>query len=225
MKIRLGIALALALAACSPPPVLPDRAENDASLEDVSAADARSSDDGSVGDASVGDTAADDVQRDSSSSDGCVDYYMVYADTDGDGFGVGPAVLVRCGEPMNWGAVLRAGDCDDSNASIFPGATETCDGVDSNCDGDADRSAPMMPLQLPRDQVHLSCADTGRALGIWRFNEWPTEPRCAFRGLASPAPYRSLGSTACQVCRADSCLCWTDPVGGGGRSIACPYDG
>ncbi len=27
------------------------------------------------------------------------------------------------------------GDCDDSNTGIFPGATERCDGVDSDCDG------------------------------------------------------------------------------------------
>lgn len=31
-------------------------------------------------------------------------------------------------------------DCDDSDASVFPGATETCDGVDNDCDGLADVS-------------------------------------------------------------------------------------
>lgn len=229
VKIRLGIALALALAACSPPPVLPDRAENDASGEDVSAVDARPSDDGAVGDASV-DSAADDAQRDSSSSDGCVDYYTVYADNDGDGFGAGGPLLVRCGQAMNPGAVLRSGDCDDRNARIFPGAAEHCDGVDSNCDGESsDRSdAPLEPPMSPRDAVHISCMNEGMRLGLWNIGEWGYYPRCAYRGLASAPPFRSVGSLVCQACRARNggeCVCWTDPIEGGGRSIACPYDG
>jgi Putative metal-binding motif len=31
-----------------------------------------------------------------------------------------------------------AEDCDDRNASVHPGAAETCDGVDNNCSGDED---------------------------------------------------------------------------------------
>ncbi len=29
-------------------------------------------------------------------------------------------------------------DCDDKNAAVFPGASEICDGVDNNCDGEID---------------------------------------------------------------------------------------
>lgn len=29
-------------------------------------------------------------------------------------------------------------DCDDKNPSVHPGATEVCDGVDNDCDGDVD---------------------------------------------------------------------------------------
>ncbi len=32
----------------------------------------------------------------------------------------------------------EGGDCDDSSSAIHPGATETCDAVDSDCDGDTD---------------------------------------------------------------------------------------
>ncbi|HUT22218.1 MAG TPA: MopE-related protein [Candidatus Bipolaricaulota bacterium] len=31
-----------------------------------------------------------------------------------------------------------AGDCDDGNDSLFPGAQELCDGIDNNCDGETD---------------------------------------------------------------------------------------
>ena len=29
-------------------------------------------------------------------------------------------------------------DCNDTNAAVFPGATEKCDGVDNDCDGNID---------------------------------------------------------------------------------------
>ncbi len=35
--------------------------------------------------------------------------------------------------------VACAGDCDDLEATTYPGAPETCDGIDSNCDGVAEQ--------------------------------------------------------------------------------------
>jgi hypothetical protein len=34
--------------------------------------------------------------------------------------------------------VTNDGDCDDNDASVHPGATESCDGVDENCNGTVD---------------------------------------------------------------------------------------
>ncbi|RKG83042.1 MopE-related protein, partial [Corallococcus terminator] len=62
-----------------------------------------------------------------------------YRDGDGDGYGTGSQSVQTCSQPG--GYVSNAGDCNDSNASIRPGATETCDSVDNNCNGAVDDGA------------------------------------------------------------------------------------
>lgn len=52
------------------------------------------------------------------------------ADEDGDGFGVGV-------------------DCNDEDDSIFPGAAESCDGVDQDCDDNVDESAADADAYYP----------------------------------------------------------------------------
>ena len=38
-----------------------------------------------------------------------------------------------------------ADDCDDENAEVHPGATEVCNGLDDDCDGDVDGGAIAAP--------------------------------------------------------------------------------
>ena len=73
-----------------------------------------------------------------------------YADGDGDGYGDPKSSVVACDEPK--GSVSLDGtDCDDSSATISPGASEICDGLDNDCDnatdedydGDGDGHAPI----------------------------------------------------------------------------------
>jgi hypothetical protein len=45
---------------------------------------------------------------------------------------------VDCTEFDGDGYTTCAGDCDDHNAAVHPGATETCNGIDDNCDGHVD---------------------------------------------------------------------------------------
>ncbi|WP_164009376.1 MopE-related protein [Pyxidicoccus trucidator] len=59
-----------------------------------------------------------------------------YRDADGDGYGNASQSSNACSQPS--GYVSNVGDCNDSSASIKPGATEVCDGVDNNCSGTAD---------------------------------------------------------------------------------------
>lgn len=51
-------------------------------------------------------------------------YALECTDNDGDGYGIG----ADCSGP----------DCDDTNAQIHPGASEKCNGIDDNCDGQID---------------------------------------------------------------------------------------
>ncbi|WP_426748872.1 MopE-related protein [Myxococcus faecalis] len=55
-----------------------------------------------------------------------------YRDADGDGFGIASDTVSDCRQPAGYAAV--AGDCNDGNASIKPGAAEVCDGADNDCD-------------------------------------------------------------------------------------------
>ena len=60
---------------------------------------------------------------------------IVVTDMDGDGF-------------------EASEDCDDSNDTVYPGADEQCDGIDSDCDGSVEQrelflgDQPLFPLFL-----------------------------------------------------------------------------
>ena len=56
-----------------------------------------------------------------------------YLDADQDGFGLQSASALRC-DPVG-GMSAVAGDCDDTDATSYPGATRRCDGRDNDCDG------------------------------------------------------------------------------------------
>jgi hypothetical protein len=58
--------------------------------------------------------------------------YAYYRDADGDGFGNGADLVLACSPPE--GFVDDPFDCDDSDPAINPGAIETCNHVDDDCD-------------------------------------------------------------------------------------------
>lgn len=94
-------------------------------------------------------------------------------DSDGDGYGTPiDTVASFCVPPT--GYVQNAGDCDDTNPAVNPGATEVCDGVDQNCN-----SVP--------DDIGLPCtAGTGTCGrdGVVQCSTQGTPARCS----VSPGP-------------------------------------
>lgn len=80
-------------------------------------------------------TVGDGIDQDCNGFDGC------YYDGDKDGYGDAAGIIVDAiGGVCNTadGESLNADDCDDTNASVHPGAYDVCDGVDEDCDGIAD---------------------------------------------------------------------------------------
>lgn len=57
-----------------------------------------------------------------------------YVDADADGFGFSLWPDLAC--EVLPGNAANDDDCDDTDAAIYPGATELCDGIDHDCDGE-----------------------------------------------------------------------------------------
>ena len=74
-----------------------------------------------------------DGLTDNPGSLGCEDRYE---DPDDDGWGQGEPVCLCWAQGLYTAA--QGGDCDETDVSINPGATEECDGIDNNCDGQVD---------------------------------------------------------------------------------------
>lgn len=63
--------------------------------------------------------------------------YTYYEDADGDNFG-NPDITIAVPGDVPTGYSENADDCDDSNAYVNPDATEVCNEIDDNCDGNTD---------------------------------------------------------------------------------------
>jgi hypothetical protein len=90
-----------------------------------------------------------------------------YQDSDIDAYGNPSVSQVVCSQPA--GYVLDGSDCNDSNASINPGAAELAgDGIDQNCDGaelcyqDSDGDT-FGSINTVVDDGNFTCVDTGES--------------------------------------------------------------
>ncbi|MBX7108528.1 MAG: putative metal-binding motif-containing protein [Chitinophagales bacterium] len=64
-----------------------------------------------------------------------------YADSDNDLYGNSAVSVTGCVAPS--GYVSANSDCNDANVAVNPGAAETCNGLDDNCNGTADEATKI----------------------------------------------------------------------------------
>lgn len=95
---------------------------------------------GGAGDSSTSCTPSDDG------------YAMFYEDRDGDGAGSADASQATCdGQPPFPTWVATDGDCDDTDDTRFPGNPELCNGLDDDCDDQADEGLPFVDYYVDGD--------------------------------------------------------------------------
>jgi len=68
-----------------------------------------------------------------------LDAIVWYRDADADERGDITSTVRSCSNPF--GYIADATDCDDTRSFVYPGATELCDGLDNDCNGDTDEDA------------------------------------------------------------------------------------
>ncbi len=119
-----------------------------------------------------------------------VEMVTAYIDRDGDGYGDDSTTLRTCGGlPVGY-VTVQSRDCDDADPLRHPGARETCNGIDDDCDGLVDADDP--DLLRPNCERSLGvCAGSLRLPQSCRDGRWQA---------CGPAEYGATHEPAESIC-------------------------
>ena len=138
-----------------------------------------------------------------------------YADADGDGFGDPNSALLICSDALPIGYALNANDCDDTSASIYPGAAEIrCNQIDENCNGDMDDASIddiNYVIGAVRNESCVGLEDG--SITIQAFNGLsPYSYQWSNGHTGSTITGLSTGIYFCTISDVGGCQSFTDPV-------------
>jgi hypothetical protein len=108
------------------------------------------------------DPCGDGIDQDCNGEDGNDESVRVwFQDLDGDGYG-DPTVppVLDCRDGAGAQMVQDATDCDDTRPSVHPGATESCNGLDDDCDNRVDNVGEPQKWFLDSDGDGFGDVDT-----------------------------------------------------------------
>ena len=94
-----------------------------------------------------------------------------YQDLDNDGFGNSSSTTIdSCAAPL--GYVANNTDCNDNDATIYPGAPELCDGKDNNCNKQTDEICNPSPVPVFR--INTGGAQLTNSIGTFNADAYFT---------------------------------------------------
>lgn len=114
-----------------------------------------------------------DNDCDGQTDEEAIDALTWYADADADGYGTFALPVQSCEVPS--GYVADSTDCNDGAAEISPGALETCNGVDDNCDGEADEELSCLSYgghRVEKDGDYYYALYNDEGFGVLGTSEW-----------------------------------------------------
>ena len=86
--------------------------------------------------------------------------FTYFLDADNDGFGDANMMVDTCQDTPIVGYVDNDLDCNDNNDAINPDATETCDGIDNNCNDEIDDGLDLYTYYLDEDEDSYGTTDS-----------------------------------------------------------------
>jgi hypothetical protein len=174
-----------------------------------------------------------DGSIDEAGATGCKTLYL---DADNDGYGLASSSQCLCAASGNFRALV-AGDCDDGDLALNPGATEACNAKDDDCDGATDSADPSLSRPACENQLGV-CFGASKPAALCSSGAWAAcqaATYSAYSGDFEPAGETRCdnrdndcdgstdGAAAAGAC-ADSTACTTDSCSGGAcqhQQISC----